>query len=127
MPALGVADQRRFGASLRCERRGDGAGERALRLPVDILHADEQVGALTRGLGGGFERHGGGEEPGLAALMAVVAGAKGLHVGPGVVGAEIHLPIGREEEVPHAASSAATPGSVFPSRKSSDAPPPVET
>src|SRR3989449_5467812 len=127
MPALGVADQRGFRASLCGERRGAGTGERALRLPVDILHAREQVGAFTRGLGGGFERHGGGEEPSLAALVAVVAGAKGLHVGPGLVGPEIHLPVGREEEVPHAASSAATPGRVFPSRNSSEAPPPVDT
>src|SRR5256885_7749788 len=37
---------------------------------------------------------------------------------------EMHLPIGREEDPSHASSSAATPGSGFPSRNSSAAPPP---
>src|SRR5262249_7935671 len=40
---------------------------------------------------------------------------------------DVHLPVARKHERPHALSSAATPGSSLPSRNSSDAPPPVET
>src|SRR2546427_10018803 len=45
----------------------------------------------------------------------------------GFGGAEIHLPIGGKQQRSHASSNAATPGNSFPSRNSSDAPPPVET
>src|SRR5205807_4134488 len=63
----------------------------------------------------------------LAVLVAVVPGADRLQVGSRVIRAEVHLPVGGEQQPPHASSRAATPGRGFPSRNSSDAPPPVET
>src|SRR5216684_7463121 len=59
--------------------------------------------------------------------MTVVPGAEQLQVGSSVIRPEVHLPVGGEQQPPHASSSAATPGSGLPSRNSSDAPPPVET
>src|SRR5205085_10173455 len=76
---------------------------------------------------GGLDRYGGRKEPHIAIVAPVAAGAKGLHVAAGVVRAEVHLPIGGEQQPPHASSRAATPGRGFPSRNSSDAPPPVDT
>src|SRR5205807_2277383 len=72
-------------------------------------------------------RHRRWEEPNLAVLMAIVPGAERLQVGSRVIRAEVHLPVGGEQQPPHASSRAATPGRGFPSRNSSDAPPPVET
>src|SRR2546422_7291706 len=59
--------------------------------------------------------------------MTVVAGAEQLQVGSSVIRPEVRLPVGGEQQPPHASSSAATPGSGLPSRNSSEAPPPVET
>src|SRR3989454_9610320 len=109
------------------EGRRDRAGEGALRFPVDVLHAHQQVFALSHGVGRRFERHRRREEPHGTVLVAPVAGAERLEVGPGLGRPEMHLPVGGKEEPPHASSSAATPGSGLPSRNSSDAPPPVET
>src|SRR2546430_16041313 len=67
------------------------------------------------------------EEPHLAVLTAVVAGAERLHVGSGFLRPEVHFPVGGEQQSSHASSRAATPGSGFPSRNSRAAPPPVET
>src|SRR5437867_3511596 len=95
---------------------------------MDVLGADQQVGALARRLRGRLQRHGGWEEPYLALLARVVARAERLEVGARLVGPEVHLPVGGEPEgAAHASSSAATPGRGLPSRNSSDAPPPVET
>src|SRR6266853_4947573 len=59
--------------------------------------------------------------------MTVVPGAEQLQVGSSIIRPEVHLPVGGEQQPPHASSSAITPGSGLPSRNSSDAPPPVET
>src|SRR5260370_8320639 len=59
--------------------------------------------------------------------MTVVPGAEQLQVGSSIIRPEVHLPVGGEQQPPHASSSAATPGCGLPSRNSSDAPPPVET
>src|SRR2546422_10964486 len=59
--------------------------------------------------------------------MTVVAGAEQLQVGSSVIRPEVRLPVGGEQQPPHAPSSAMTPGSGLPSRNSSEAPPPVET
>src|SRR5260370_41843579 len=59
--------------------------------------------------------------------MTVVPGAEQLQVGSSIIRPEVHLPVGGEQQPPHASSSAATPGSGLPSRNSGDAPPPVET
>src|SRR2546423_5421560 len=127
MATLGVADQRRTRAGLEGERGGDRPRESALGLPVDVLCAHEQIAALAHRQSGGLDRYGGRKEPHVAIVAPVAAGAKGLHVAAGVVRAEVHLPIGGEQQPPHASSRAATPGSGFPSRNSSDAPPPVDT
>src|SRR5206468_1647506 len=127
LASLRVPDERRLGAGLQGEWCGDGAGKRPLRLPVDVLGTHQQIAALADRLRGGFERNGGSEEPDVAVVAPVVAGPEGLEVGAGLLRPEMHLPIGREEDASHASSSAATPGSGFPSRNSSAAPPPVET
>src|SRR5436309_426535 len=127
LASLRVPDERRLGAGLQGEWCGDGAGKRPLRLPVDVLGTHQQIAALADRLRGGFERNGGSEEPDVAVVAPVVAGPEGLEVGAGLLRPEMHLPIGREEDPSHASSSAATPGSGFPSRNSSAAPPPVET
>src|SRR5579885_2995429 len=127
LAALGVAYQGRPGAGLERERRRHGPGKGAFGLPVDVLDAHPQVRALPHRLRGGLERDGGGEEPDFPVVVPRIAGPERLEVGPGLVGPEMQLPVGREEEAPHASSSAATPGSGLPSRNSSAAPPPVET
>src|SRR5204862_7371234 len=115
------------GSRLERERGGHRARERAPGLPVDVLCAHEQIAALAHRQRGGFDRHRGREEPDVAVVAPVVAGAEGLEVAPGVFRAEMHLPVGGEQQPPHASSRAATPGRGFPSRNSSDAPPPVDT
>src|SRR2546430_3764990 len=68
--ALGVADQRGAGAGLRGEGGGDGARERALGLPIDVLHTHDEIVTVARGLGCGFDGHSRREEPHLAAVPA---------------------------------------------------------
>src|SRR2546426_5640554 len=68
-----------------------------------------------------------GEKPYVAAVVGLIRGEKRPEVGPRFVGAQVHLPIRGEQQRSHASSRAATPGSTFPSRNSSDAPPPVDT
>src|SRR5438128_1137612 len=126
--ALRVAHEGRLGAGLGDERTRHGAGEGSFGLPMDVLGADQQVGALARRLRRRLQRHGGWEEPYLALLARLVARAERLEVGARLVGPDVHLPVGGEPEgAAHASSGAATPGSGLPSRNSSDAPPPVET
>src|SRR5213593_3627090 len=125
--SLGMADQRGASSSLERERGGNRAGERAFRLPVDVLDAHQEVAALARRLDGGFDRDRGREEPHLAVLLAVVAGAERLQIGSGFIGPDVHFPVGGAQQSSHASSRAATPGSGFPSRNSRAAPPPVET
>src|SRR4029077_21196114 len=115
------------GARLQRERRRHRTGVRALGLPIDVLRAHLEIGALARGLGGGLDGNGRGKEPHVAVVPAVVTGPEGLEVGPGLVRAQVHLPVGGEEQPPHASSRAATPGRGLPSRSSSAAPPPVDT
>src|SRR5439155_25920350 len=95
--------------------------------PVHVLDAHQQVAAVARRLGGCFDRHCGREEPHLAVLMAVVAGAECLQVGSRFIRPEVRFPVGGEQQSSHASSRAATPGSGFPSRNSSAAPAPVVT
>ena len=52
---------------LERERGRDRAGECAFRFPVDVLDAHQQVAAVARRLGGGFDRHRRREEPHVAA------------------------------------------------------------
>src|SRR5207302_8938593 len=125
--SLGMADQRDASSSLERERGGNRTGERAFRLPVDVLDTHQEVAALARRLGGGFDRDRGREEPHLAVLPAVVAGPERLQIGSGFIRPDVHFPISGEQQSPHASSRSATPGSGFPSRNSSAAPPPVET
>src|SRR2546429_683505 len=125
--SLGMADQRDASSSLERERGGNRTGERAFRLPVDVLDTHQEVAALARRLGGGFDRDRGREEPHLAVLPAVVAGPERLQIGSGFIQPDVHFPISGEQQSPHASSRAATPGSGLPSRNSSAAPPPVET
>src|SRR2546429_2709827 len=82
--SLGMADQRDASSSLERERGGNRTGERAFRLPVDVLDAHQEVAALARRLGGGFDRDRGREEPHLAVLPAVVAGAEPLQISSGL-------------------------------------------
>ena len=55
LAALGVADDDARAARFDEHRRGDFAGERALRLPVEILRGDRD-GRAARGFDGGGER-----------------------------------------------------------------------
>src|SRR5207302_330555 len=120
-------DARQRPAVETAQRGGNRTGERAFRLPVDVLDTHQEVAALARRLGGGFDRDRGREEPHLAVLPAVVAGPERLQIGSGFIRPDVHFPISGEQQSPHASSRAATPGSGFPSRNSSAAPPPVET
>src|SRR5207247_7551738 len=125
--SLGMADQRGASSSLERERGGNRTGERAFRLPVDVLDAHQEVAALARRLGGGFDRDRGREEPHLAVLPAVVARADRLQIGSGLLRSGVHFPVGGARQAARASSTPAAPGSGFPSRNSSAAPPPVET
>src|SRR5207244_7867739 len=79
-------------------------------------------------LGRSFQRHGGRKEPHCTVLAGMVARAERLEVGTRLVGSEVHLPVGGEQQCSgHPSSSATTPGNGLPSRNSSAAPPPVET
>src|SRR5207237_1002680 len=81
-------------------------------LPVDVLRAHEQVGALARRLRRRLQRHGGWEEPYLALLARGVARAERLEVGTRLVGPDAHLPVGGGPEgAAHASLTAATPAS----------------
>src|SRR5581483_4624309 len=93
-------------AELEEHRRGDLAGERALRLPVDVLRVRRQAGGDAVG-----------EARVRRADDRVEAGER-----DGVGPAE-HLPVARD----YHDGIAATPGSSFPSSSSRLAPPPVET
>src|SRR6266576_971185 len=127
VPALGMADQRHASARLRGQRRRDGARKCALRLPIDVLRSRHDVPVARDILRHGLEGHRGREKP-HGPLVGDFAGRKErAQVLPRFRGAHMHLPVGREDQGPHASSSAATPGNAFPSRNSSDAPPPVET
>src|ERR1041384_3881180 len=126
--ALGVAHQRHRGAGRPGQWSRGGAGECALRFPVNVLYADLHIGQPAERLGRRFDADGGREEPHLAIGGRSVSSAEPSGELARLVRAEVHLPVGREQEASgHASSSAATPGSTLPSRNSSEAPPPVET
>src|SRR5467141_403942 len=125
--ALRMADQRHARAGLSGKRTGDRAGERPLRLPVDVLSTDDDVPMAGDPLSDRLDRHRRRKEPHRPLMGDLASGKEGADVLAGFDGAHIHFPIAREDQGPHASSSAATPGSSLPSKNSSDAPPPVET
>src|SRR5687767_2424345 len=130
MASLRVADQ--YQASSRVTRnwRGKLAGERAFRFPVNVLHADEGVGALAERIGDCVERQRGREERDRPVRSPGVVHEKGPEERLRVRRTVIHFPVGGEyrfSQHHRRSSSASTPGSGLPSRNSSDAPPPVET
>src|SRR5579859_6420453 len=127
LPAFRVSDQGRPRTRLRNDSRRQRAGEGALRLPVDVLRADPDVGPALQRMGDRFERRSGRKEPDLTSGDWRRFGEKGRAVGSGISRPEVHFPVCREEQSSHASSRATTPGRGFPSRNSSDAPPPVET
>src|SRR6185437_1870395 len=104
--------------------------ERALILPVDVLHAEQNVLAIAQRESGDDERDCRGEDDYRPIVGWWIDREKFLEIGARFLRAEIHFPVGGEHRLLHASpasSSAATPGSSLPSRNSSDAPPPVET
>src|SRR2546421_4822540 len=125
--ALGVPDQRCASARLSREGTGDRARESAFRLPMNVLRAGAQIGALPHGRRHRFDRDRRRKEPHLAIGLCGVRTQEGGEERTGFRGPDVHLPVGGEEQRSHASSKAATPGNSFPSRNSSEAPPPVET
>src|SRR2546422_8450263 len=97
------------------------------RSPVDVLHAGEKISSIPESHRDGFKGDRRREEPGLPIRLWCVRLEKRREITARLGGPKIHLPIGGEQQRPHASSSAATPGSSFPSKNSSDAPPPVDT
>src|SRR6266496_1539841 len=127
MAPFGVADERQAGARLLGERSRDRAGERALGFPVNVLRSGQHVAMARDALRDCLERNGRREEPHRSLERDLTGRKEGAQVLAGLDRAYVHFPVAREDERSHASSSAATPGSSFPSRNSSDAPPPVET
>src|SRR5258706_440181 len=127
MAPFGVADERQAGACLLGERPRDRAGEGALGFPVDVLRSRQDVSMAGDTLRDCLERNGRREEPDRSFVGDLTGRKERAQVLAGLYRAHVHLPVAREDERPHASSSAATPGSSFPSRNSSEAPPPVET
>src|SRR3989449_10419551 len=74
-----------------------------------------------------FKQSGRRKEPDRALVRNLARRKKSVKVLAGLERTHIHLPVRGEDEGSHPSSSAATPGNSFPSRNSSDAPPPVET
>src|SRR5437763_154007 len=127
MTPFRVADERQSCSGLFGERAGDGAGEGAFGLPVDVLRSHQNVAVTGDGLRYRFDRQRGREEPDRAFVRHFPGRKECAQVLARFAGTHVHLPVARKDEWSHASSSAATPGSSFPSRNSSDAPPPVDT
>src|SRR5712691_13261038 len=94
---------------------------------MDVLRADHDVPMARNTLRNRFDRNGWRKEPDRALVWNLARGKKRVEVPAGLEWTHIHLPVCGEDEGPHASSSAATPGNSFPSKNSSDAPPPVDT
>src|SRR5438552_1466896 len=109
------------------QRSRNCAGKRPLRLPVEVLDSGQQSRVSLHRSGDRFQRDRRREEPHIAVVVGLIRGEKRLEVCPRFVGAQVHLPVRGEQQPSHASSRASTPGSTFPSRNSSDAPPPVDT
>src|SRR5712664_960231 len=127
VPTLGMADQCHASAGLRGEGSRDGAGKRALRFPVDVLRTDQDIPVPGDILRDRLERNSGWEKPHRPLVGNLARRKERAQVLPRLGGPHIHLPVRGENQASHASSSAATPGNSFPSKNSSDAPPPVET
>src|SRR5205085_4997526 len=127
MTPFRVADERQSCSGLFGERAGDGTGEGAFGLPVDVLRSHQNVAVTGDGLRYRFDRQRGREEPDRAFVRHFPGRKECAQVLARFAGTHVHLPVARKDEWSHASSSAATPGSSFPSRNSSDAPPPVDT
>src|SRR5690606_15738385 len=130
LSALRVADDDVLGAGFADHRPAHLAGERARRLPVQVLrgHADVRV---ARRLGRRVHRGERRRDDDLDVLDVPDEAAELLDEHDGLVDRLVHLPVAGDEGMPHGwrcylSVSAATPGSTRPPRNSSDAPPPVE-
>src|SRR5581483_6275917 len=134
LPALRVPHDHVCAAELGQHRSGDLPGVRAgvvrryvLRAVPDLqlVAADQRLHAAQRG-----ERR----QHGDLGERVVLVGQRErelLHERDGLEVVLVHLPVAGHQRQPlaplaHSASSAVSPGSVLPSRYSSDAPPPVE-
>src|SRR2546425_1129073 len=122
-----VADQREPGAGLLGQRRRCRAGEGALRFPVNVLRAGLDVAMTGYSLCDRLDRNGRREKPHRPLVRDLTGRKECPQVLASFDGPDVHLPVAREDQRSHTSSNAATPGNSFPSRNSSDAPPPVET
>ena len=77
------------------------AGERALRLPVDVLHADQDVGPVAQRLGDGVQRQRRREEHDRAVVRVGVVREERLHERRASRRAVVHLPVGGEDRLAH--------------------------
>src|SRR5207247_7406798 len=102
-------------------------GEYDLCFPLDVLGTVMYVPMPGDPLRDCFERDGGRKKPHSTLVGDFAGREKCAEVLPGLGWPDVHLPVRGEDERSHLSSSAATPGNSFPSRNSSDAPPPVET
>src|SRR5882762_2066209 len=127
MTPFRVADQREPGAGLFGQRRRGCSGEGALRFPVNVLRAGLDVPMTGYSLCDRLDRNSRREKPHRSLVRDLTRRKECPQVLAGFDGPDVHLPIAREDQRSHASSNAATPGNSFPSRNSSDAPPPVET
>ncbi len=134
VPALRVADQherRARGAGERCRSL---AGERALVFPVHVLRPEPQVRTRPGCVACGSQRQSGRKKMTVRPVWRWDVRGERRDERRASTGPQIHLPV-RRQHGPRprrsrrhgASSSAATPGRFFPSRNSSDAPPPVDT
>src|SRR6266566_5772086 len=124
---FGMADEGQPRAGLLGQRPRGRARERTLRFPVDVLRARLDVPMTGYPLCHRLDRHGWREKPHRPLVGDLAGGKERAQVFAGFDRTHVHLPVAGEDQWPHASSKAATPGSSFPSRNSSDAPPPVET
>src|SRR5256712_4716104 len=125
--AFGMAYERESRARLRGQWPRRRSRERAFGLPMDVLRADHDVPMARNTLRNRFDRNGRRKKPRGALVRTLARRKKSVKVLAGLERTHIHLPVRGEDEGSHPSSSAATPGNSFPSRNSSDAPPPVET
>src|SRR5262245_3391279 len=123
---LGMPDDHIGAAGLFEQRRADFAGPGAFVLPEAILRRDANVGPLEP-----LRHRRNRSEHGCDGNLGVANGPELIaqlgHEGDCFGDRLLQLPIATDEwNASHYSSSTAMPGSFFPSRNSSEAPPPVE-